>query len=80
MHGGCIFGAIAGAKRHRRRAGHPDGETDRRFGNQCPGTAVETAETPNSIIVSGIVIVISRSIARPSSRYTGERESETLPA
>lgn len=42
-----------------------------RSSNQRPGRTVETAETPNSIIVSGIVIVISRSIGK----LTGKRAS-----
>lgn len=55
-----------------RRAHRPSRRLNRRrSSNQRPGRSVETAETPNSIIVSGIVIVISR----PIDRLTGKRTS-----
>lgn len=55
-----------------RRAHRPSRRLNRRrSSNQRPGRSVETAETPNSIIVSGIVIVISR----PIGRLTGKRTS-----
>lgn len=54
-----------------RRAQRPSRRLNRRrSSNQRPGRSVETAETPNSIIVSGIVIVISRPIGRLTGKPT----------